>query len=323
MNYSKQFETFNPLTGDVPDHLFSSLPSIAWRARALLASRTEAQIDSLAKELDWVIEEYFRELRENEILRLEGELFGDDERFETFFEWDGGSRAKGSWFFKDSMESELNIPTAENTSEVEALKDCLDDWSDIGGDEFPNCKAYESFAALSLWLLADAIEWGGRKPSPITATYQNGRMRKTERPPDHLDHLEKTYRLSMAGTFALNAMDAVCHAEHLQEVMRLKEDHFKRELAAQEAEQKKRSIKAEKMLIGRHRNRCEAKDKVEKEWEKATSKFPSAEKAGLYFSDWLHHQGLNDLSEPLYDYQPRAVTNWIRNYAKKIGVRFR
>ena len=51
MGFFGQFDKFDPLTGCPPDHPFSSLPTIASRARVLLNGRTRDQIISAARPL--------------------------------------------------------------------------------------------------------------------------------------------------------------------------------------------------------------------------------------------------------------------------------
>ncbi len=65
----------------------------------------------------------------------------------------------------------------------------------------------------------------------------------------------------------------------------------------------------------RHQSNHAARKKVESEWEKSPKKWPSAEKAGLFFADLLAKEGSV--------YEPRTVTGWIRAHAREIGVRFR
>ncbi len=323
MNFLKQFDTFDPILGEVPDHLFPILPEIAWRARTILKSRTTSQIISLAKELDWAIEEYFRELKESEICRLESGMQCNDERYAQYFEWDSLNSGNGRYLFKDSMLDELDIPTAENTSEVDAIKECLGEWDDLGGEEFPDGKPQDFFAVLSLWLLADTIEWGVGKPSPIVANFQSSKMAELVRQRDPLDHLDKSYRIMMAGQSALKALDAVCHAEHLREVAQLEQAFSSKEITKQAEESKHRSMRTEKLNISRHQNRNEARAKVIDKWQKTPDEWISAAKAGIFLSNWLLGQGAGNDSKPLFDYQPRTVSDWIREHAKKIGVRFK
>jgi hypothetical protein len=246
-----------------------------------------------------------------------------------YFEWDGSPKGDGQWRFKDAREDDLEIATANNTSEVEALKECEGWFLEIGGKDIPEVKPCEVFAVLSLWMLADAIGWLRHQSSEVemafhaslanlVAEIEAGSKRagipiisqKTE---------DVKVNFSLAGGYALNAMDAVCYAEHLHKIDRLEAAHTLKIAKTQgdylnkEAEQ--RSMRAKELNIARHRKTYEVKDMVIEEWKKKPSAFPSAEKAGLHFADWLETKGIK--------YEPRTVTTWIRDYAKKIGLRLR
>lgn len=73
--------------------------------------------------------------------------------------------------------------------------------------------------------------------------------------------------------------------------------------------------KMKALNLFRHESNHAAREKVLREWERDPSNFPSAEKAGRHFTEWLTKEGIN--------YEPRTVTGWIRSHAKQIGVRFR
>lgn len=222
MGYSQQFKKFDPISGDVPCHPFS-LDAIAQRARAFLHDRTNEQIILIAKKIDSELDAYFADLRGSAIFQLQENLQDSDE-YNPFFEWDGGSSANGRWFFKESMEDELDIPTAENTSEVTALKS-ISQGRDmevfVHGEytrpaRYVEGEDYEFFAVLALWMLADTLEWlsedaideeADRLVSDLhEATLLNGYKSPTP-----------SINLSLAGDCALKAMDAVCFAEHLRQ----------------------------------------------------------------------------------------------------------
>lgn len=324
------FPDFDPVSGYVPEHHFSLLPDIARRARSILSGRTAEQIDSAAKKINSEIENYFRDLKDQAVDELTVKFWNSPEEYEEFFEWDGGTRANGRWLYRHEMDEELDIPTAQNTSEVDALKTIIEDRDSSiflpegapvpEPDHWPEGRTDELFAVLSLWLLADSIE------------FAQGRGK---------------YGSSLAGEYALKAMDAVCHAEHVREVEWLEQFHKKQLLEAtgnQEArlqniaadtrqalaaehlahEREKQSIRAERLNAARHKTTNEAKDLVCAEWEKATDAFPSAEKAGNFFADWLENKKIGYMAKgKQVFYQPRAVTGWIRRRAKEKGIKFR
>lgn len=330
-SYWEQFKRFDPLKEKLPDSPFSLLPMIASRARALLKSRTIDQIESVAKAIDFAIYCHFDEIKENEIARLRQILTqsrvahcsDDDLEYQQalqFFDWDGGSIANGLWLFKDGMEDSLEIPTLSNTGEVYALKELAEWWNDML-QGFPDGKEYELFAVLSLWQLADSIHSlqyneingiSGLLKEEFTKLEAELKMSGLS----ENFHSGKEQNLSFSGESALQAMDAVCYAEHLffleKEIDNL---HEARKLEHQNEEKKRRLDISKKLNIARHQNRNEALALATTEWGKDPNRFSSAEKAGLHFADWLDQRG--------FSYEPRTVTRWIRDYAKKIGVKFR
>ena len=58
-----------------------------------------------------------------------------------------------------------------------------------------------------------------------------------------------------------------------------------------------------------------AHEKVLHDWEKNPSRFRSAAKASVYYSDWLRDQG--------YQFEPRTVADWIYAHAKARGIKLR
>ncbi len=228
------------------------------------------------------------------------------------FEWDGGTAANGRWLFKEGKEDEIDIPTEYNTSEVDALKANEGFWKEIGSASFPNCQPYELFAVLSLWMLAEAVISLQRKEDQL------GGLDKAFQP--LLESLGSTelyvpFGISSIAEGALKAMDAVCYAEYLQVVGWWEATHT-RTREQQEQEHTLRSVRAEALIVDRHRKNNAAKQTVTKEWDKNRSKWPSAEEAGAFLATWLTMQGFKK-------YKTRTVVGWIRAHAKEMGVRLR
>ena len=198
MFYSDQFETFDPIADYVSDYPLP-LSKIAERARWLLGEGVKERMVSAVKRIDSEIEDYFNHAKELKIYQLETDLCPGDEEYERYFEWDGGTRANGHWFFKEHMANELGIPSDENTGTVDALKAVIEERDsnfflppgapEPEPKEFPEGKDYELFAVLSLCLVADASSFARK---------------------------EGKHDLSIASSCALEAMNAVCYAEHLR-----------------------------------------------------------------------------------------------------------
>ena len=113
----------HPVSVQVPAHVFSFHPEIAYRSRVLLQDLSNEQIKEAAIRINREINNYFYDSKEKEISRLQSEFEGGDERLIDFFEWDGGKKKNGRWDFKEEMIGELDIPTAENFRHVNALKE--------------------------------------------------------------------------------------------------------------------------------------------------------------------------------------------------------
>jgi len=76
-----------------------------------------------------------------------------------------------------------------------------------------------------------------------------------------------------------------------------------------------KSEKSRSMNSARHAKRNKAVELVTSDWNKRKTEFRSAEKAGIFYSDWLRKQG--------YEYEPRTITVWIRKFAKENGIALR
>lgn len=325
------FQKFDLLADVVPKRPFPNLPDIAQRARSFLSGRTAEQIESIANRINTETEYYFNDLRDQAIDELTVKFQNEPEAYEEFFQWDGGTLDKGRWLYRKDMDEELDIPTAQNTSDVDALKTIIENRDDFSvlpdgapipePDHWVEGKTHELFAVLSLTLVGHSIAV--------------------------MSHGEGSRELSIAGAYVVQAMDAVCFAERVREVEWLEQFHKKqilqasssqdvqrqcleadtrRELAAEflAHEHEKQLIRTDRLNAARHKTTNEAKDLVCAKWEKATNAFPSAEKAGNFYADWLEDERIGYLLKgKQVFFQPRAVTGWIRAHARKKGIKFR
>ncbi|AAZ98629.1 hypothetical protein Tbd_2676 [Thiobacillus denitrificans ATCC 25259] len=294
MFFLDQFETFDPVSGEVPSHPFTYMPAIASRARAILRCGADewcrAKLASIAKRINRELDRYFSDIKIYEIERLREQA--------GLLESIGGDP---DW---PPNEEYLDIQTWENTSEVDALKSVVENRDSHlffskdplpKSEEYPEGKDYELFAVLALWMLADGLRF-------LNTT---------------------AVGLAIAGEFALKAMDAVCYAEHLREAEWLasyveKQGNIKLTEALIEQKndaQKQKSALAKRLNVARHQKTTEAKAMAIEEFMKDRDRFPSAEKAGIYLADWLRDQGR--------PFEPRTVTSWIRAHATATGFRFR
>lgn len=326
MSFWRQFEILDPISGKAPRYPFD-LESIAGRARHLLKARTKRELVDLANHIDSSIEHYFQVIQDDEIHRLE--QAGD----QYFCEFEADEFGGGTFHFIREKWDELEIVTAKDMGEVAALQECITFWgNDLGLEELSNVDPYEFFAVLSLWLIADAMGWLTYKRHEALKIIESEDDRESiDRVMGQFAMTDDKTSFSLAGKSALQAMEAVCYAEHLHTLQRVEEWHAlnvdritteqRAKLEAQFEEQKQnetlehRKTLARTLNEARHKKNREAKNKAVQKWDQDRSAFQSAEKAGLYISTWLKTLD--------YEYEPRTVTDWIRKYAKTVGVRFR
>lgn len=307
MGFFRQFEEFDPLAGAAPDHPYSQLPSIVARARKLLKNRTREEIASAARNADFFIDEYFSSEKANYIRRtLErgGWELG-------YLPYESRNEA-GVRELLDNWPSEADnpppdIPTPENTSELDALKECIGGYALDDDVDFPNGREFEYFAVLALWLVADALHWLNwpSDPKVLTKALQDaftpmapgvfpeltaGINNKLQESRDHIPEIvgamravtqvgkkfgvtDESVRLSLAGSSALSAMDAVCYAEHLHATEAQAAELFNMRLQFHQAAQKtddlaeekakeKISLSARKAAIKRHAENYAMKEQV-------------------------------------------------------------
>lgn len=98
MFFFRQFQEFNPLSGDVYESPFSGLPAIAERARDLVRTRTPEQIFIIAECMGYFIDSHFSDLEFIAIDELKNKSISDAENpnlldsrsLEMFFDYNGG-----------------------------------------------------------------------------------------------------------------------------------------------------------------------------------------------------------------------------------------
>jgi hypothetical protein len=312
------FSNFKPIKGSVPFRHFDQLSSITWRARNLLEKRTDDQVETMACIVDDMIEDYFRSAKDEEIERLKSE---------GKYEYLEGDEDGNALDIKSSAEGELDYPTAENTREVDALSMIVGTWSDIFCDGTPEPLDHEYFAALALAKIGEII-------NSLEYTYDYKTRKFEKRDPQKG---VESYSNRRAAEKAIEAMEAVVIAENKRDTGRL-ESRYKRLLdeakahasAAQRKhideevqaaiEDYKDRQKEEARNNGRlaHKDLESHKALVLEDWEKDPSAHRSADRAAVFYVDWL-----KEVHGVQKDYQPRTVSKWIREHARTKGIRLR
>jgi len=346
MGFHRQFDEFDPLNGVVPAFPFSNLPSIVERARRLLKNRTRDEIVNAACSIDFFIEEYFRNEKDDFIQRLL-----DSGGWELGYLPYESRNDAGVRELLDNWPSEIDdpppeIPSPENTSEIDALKECIGRYSLDDDPEFPKGREYEYFAVLALWLVTDAMHWlkwtsdptamtsalhKAFSPLPpgvfpeLTGTINNRLHQSRDHIPEFVDSYQNFMRayglsdtsvqFSNAGTSAVCAMDAVCYAEQLRATETLSEELENLRLQFHQVAQKTNALAEEK-----------AKKKVSVAARKAaikrhTENHAMKEEIFAWCAKQLHEHASLDaaaaVANKLVPVTFRTVRGWIGEYRRK------
>lgn len=312
MGYWNQFDNFDPLTGQVSYWPFSHSSDIVWRARNLLRKRSSEQIKHLASFSAQIVDEYFSQAKKEEIEKLK-----NNGRWE-YFDID---EDENTWEINEEKLSERDFPTAENTTEIDALTECIDGWSDVFGDGSENPEPFEYFATMALWKVADAIDRVTYSYDFKTKTYTKKDRKKLE-----------PHEYTKAAASTIEAMEAICHAESLRDIERC-ENRFSEQIQAaekhtsakvlkaneaneakwkslQEQEAKQKTDHAKKMaeLSKANRNKSMAATLAHWEQDAALQKLSIA-RTGIKLSSWL-------ATQDLHFFEPRTVSLWISAHKK-------
>ena len=194
--------------------------------------------------------------------------------------------------------------------------------------EIENLKEYEYFAVLALWLIGDFVR-------DYENQYDFAQRKHVPRPKNSLD----AYDTARAANHLVEAMEAVCYAEKLRDIERLElryqekiekiqagkavkinkadldgiKEQLRKEILAETQERKR--DQAVKNNDIRHKGNREIKQFVIDQFAQDPRRFMSAEKAARHFVDVLQEKGVSR--------EQRTVAEWIREYARANGIRFR
>jgi hypothetical protein len=226
------FKRFDPLSGQIYGQ--ERLNDIARRARGHLAPNRSVdelrdgvgdikgviavQVESLEedrqRDADRKIQQLCELMEDVEWQERRGEQFyAPDEYFEyrNLFEFDlHGVR------FKGDIES-LGFPAVdEQYTDLELFANGFDP-DDVGWQAMAGALEHEYYALFALWKLDLASELMGTKQSVLART-DSGELEVIQRRVEHGSELH-LWRLSAAKDLAIEAMDAVCKAEHLRNLL--------------------------------------------------------------------------------------------------------
>lgn len=208
MGVLRPFGDFDLKAGPLPDYPFSQMWEIVWRARELLLNRSKDDILGISIANQDIVDDYSWE----QLDRFIDDQINDDgwakdqiltakkegENLRAFVEFKLPELAR--------LDRELDYFDREDIRVVDALKARIDVFG------FPSLhkmdvKQHEGFAVLALSLVEDCLRRSVVTPEKASTSR-----------PSHTD-----FDYSLAGDYALQAMDAVCYAERLEEARWLKD----------------------------------------------------------------------------------------------------
>ena len=332
MAKSLWFTHFEPKSGDLPPSNLAYFSDIAERARSILSFKSENDIDKAAHRISLEIKGYLSDHKDMVVNDLLAKFHDDPETYKDFFVLRQDASFTENWIYNDEMDEDLGIITELNVNDVEVLKaiienrDCRifypEDAVMLEIEHWHEGETHELFAVLALMRL-DA-----------SARYSN-------------IGLKNTYNTLLAAECVMEALDAICFAEQTRNLA-WQEVYLKNQFAkvsanhevevkssvkmAREAvileqiakENKKKTSHAGKMNKARHQPTIKIKNLVCEKWIKSKSDFVSAERAGIFYAEWLETESLGYMNKGAQQYfQARTVTSWIRVHAKENGIKFR
>lgn len=322
MRFFSQFEHLDPLKGQLPWAPFHEAQNILGRARTILryAHRTEAEIQDIATEISNLIEMYFDHEKARKL-----EEIRSDKKFNLLETDDDGV------FTDFTLEAidEYNIHTPDNTPDLDALIEAMGYGFDPANlEDVKDVKEYEFFAVYAIWFLADYA-----RDLDYELDFQNfGWKKREQREYGSKDVVTLSRKL-------FDALETVCFAERLRAVERVEEKYqakieklqagqavritqedYKRieaeiraDIAKENSVQQRERSEANNNI--RHETNRNIKQSVLDDFAKAPRRFDSAEKAADHYVDDLQARGI--------ERSHRTVADWIREYARNNGIRYR
>ena len=315
MDYYNQFDDFDPKDGEVPRYPFSTLPYIASRARRMLHKRSSKEIKAAARSINAVLETFFQTEEEHFI---EDQLQNNGWACKYIDQQAADLRIGLQDLIRSGLPASagddeyLDFPNKENTTELEALKLCIDnDWQ-LGYEDFQDPQPEELFAVLTLWYIGDCLTWLKRNSNK----QRGGSSELVQESGLGQLYVKPEINLSLASKEALMAMEAVCYAEQLSALARRDARYHKlrskygrdRRRVEELVEQKlaaKRSEVAKKAAAKRHEEHAILREEVIRYFEENETKFRSVEAAA---------RAIAGVIVPITH---RTVVDWIRAHKKQ------
>jgi len=313
--YYDPFKNFDPFEGEVDFGLFNTsdlFPELIDNARLILAKRSSDDIRKMVDVINFKIDKWFQE-QEFEIMKI----LEQAERFDLLYVDERGVVTSP----KIEAMDEYDWPRRDNVSPISALEEMTYEILEEGIDGVPNLIRPELFAAQALSHIGDFVLRS--KESFDIATGKFSEIKK-----NYVQPLVQHINLSQ---YLLNALHGLHICLEINSFNSLQVFHQKRLDIAKEVireelkidlarEHQANTVQAKKNWsknsnITRHAKNNQAKKFLQDMWEKNPTQFSSAEKAVDYYSPVMQE---ND-----FKYSHRVMTDWIRERARQIKVKFR
>ncbi|WP_425328000.1 hypothetical protein [Pseudomonas nitroreducens] len=285
---------FDPFADDVRYSPIARMRELQLRARKLLKGRTITQLQDASNTIDWLIDEFFYKEKEKWIahqIEHGGSIF----RFLDYeYRTEAGLRDLIDHSFDSEITSELDFPKAENTKDLEALDSSLCEL-DLDDESFPGANPHEYVAVLALKQIASALN-----------TFSDDDW------PPALKGDAPMIQLRGIANDALDIMETVCHAESLQQALRLEEISNKLLLEqlnkvipakAEALAKTKMSLAARKAAHISHKGHREGRSAAQADWDENGAAYSSM----AAFARHRHKE---------YGVTDRTLYGWIRDHRK-------
>jgi hypothetical protein len=312
----RDLEKFDPMKGDMSWAPFRAAKDIAWRARNLLYGRNNAQVKSLASELDSWIDAYFDSENENSIQMLK-----DEKRYDLLDSDEDGN----NWEVKSEAHDEFDIRNSDNTEPLEAAKEVFESMDILHAPDLPDAKDYEYFAAMALSMIGTYLD-------ALENTFDIKKMKSVKR----LTKNYEPHEVSRFGSQLIEAMEVVTYAESLKRIARIEktmrtslekahkkdvlivEEQVKAQLTVMHNENKEKQKKwgqlgKDESLKERNKSRAA----VLAQWDADVSlQKKSNAKAAAALWAWLVDQRYK---QSLQEFSPETIEKWISAHKKTLS----
>jgi len=313
--YYDPFKKYDPFEGEVNFSPFDTgdlFPELIDNARVMLLSRSSDQVRKIVEIINLEILRWFKD-QDAEMI----DLLQKDGRLDLLY-IDENNVASG---IKLEAMDDYTWPTYNNTNAVSALRQVAFDIVEKGIEGIPNLKQRELFAAQALSHIGDFVLRSEERFNIATGAFEKFAI-NAQHGKSHYILLSQYLMLAIHGfdcCLEINGWDSIdkIHQQKLLKHESEIRDALKADLEKEYKEQEKQETRnwSKKSNASRHAKNREAKKVLQDLWLQNTTQFNSAEKCVEHYAPVMHEKG--------YDYSHRVMTEWIREKAKELKIKWR